>query len=208
MQHSPLLQPNVLAFNFLPSHTLHPSQWMQFDAAPFLQALEAMPAQAHLWHRHWSRHILRQTGLGQRWITDLTDPMLPLALLPPQALAAHARKLGVVLYRPRLRGVIAGHDVRALQAALGPAFRWVYEQDVPHDGFLGPEFEGPDDAVVIVDSLGWATLRAGFGMTDVAIAGRALLKLPAAASSLCPLGDENQLTGHEAMTLSLQLLNR
>jgi type III secretion protein K len=175
-------------------------------------AIEQMPARENLWHRHWSRHILRHLDLQDRWATDLADPLLALALLSPRALARHARKLGVVLCRPRLQHMISGSEVRTLQTALGPGlFPWIYAH-MPHlhAGIAGPPFRRAEEAMAEIDGVGEAVLHASFSLADVAIVGRVRLKLPVIGSSTsagvksplpCPVA------ASEARALALKLLD-
>ncbi|MFC4297784.1 SctK family type III secretion system sorting platform protein [Castellaniella hirudinis] len=105
----------LLAFNLLPSLTLHPSRYAAFGAPS-----RPVPAAcAAAWHRHWSAAILRRLNLRDRPVADADRPELPLALLSPDRLARVARHLGAVCCAPRLRRVIAGSEVRVLAVAVG-----------------------------------------------------------------------------------------
>ena len=94
----------LLAFNLLPSRTLHPTRHAQYGAPARTVPAAMMPA----WHRHWSRDILRRLDLHERPVTDARRPELPVALLPPDRLARLVRYTGAALCAARMRHTIAG----------------------------------------------------------------------------------------------------
>ena len=105
----------LVEFNLLPSRTLHPSRYADYDAP----AVAVPPALEPAWHRHWSQAILRKLGLQDRPVSDTARPELALALLPGDRLARCARLLGATLCAPRLRRTIEGAAVRRLLDELG-----------------------------------------------------------------------------------------
>ena len=126
----------LLAFNLLPSLTLHPSRHAAFGAPS-----RPVPAAcAAAWHRHWSSAILRRLDLHDRPVLDADRPELPLALLPPDRLARLARQVGAVRCAPRLRRVVVGDQVRELSTVLGADVLAFANSKV--GGYLGASVEG------------------------------------------------------------------
>lgn len=154
-----LFSPRMLEFNFLPSVTLHPSRREAFGA-PAAAVPAACPAA--VWHRHWSRLILRRLDLFERPVLDARRPELALALLPPDRLERLGRHLGAALCGRRLRQVIDGAEVRRLIVLLGAdGLDFARRQDVD------PAFEAFDetdagersDPADRVDALGRTAVR-------------------------------------------------
>lgn len=175
----------LIEFNLLPSRTLHPSRHAQFSApeAPVPAALAA------IWHRHWSRDILRRLGLLERPVREASQPELALALLPPDRLARAARLVGAALCAPRLRRAIAGGEVRQLLAALGAeALDFArHSAQALHPGLDGGAALNARDVAAQVDHLGRATVMAALRGGGPELALRAELKLPAGPADDAPL---------------------
>ncbi|WP_394065630.1 SctK family type III secretion system sorting platform protein [Alcaligenes sp. WGS1538] len=153
-----LFTTRMMEFNFLPSVTLHPSRHAFFDA-PTVAVPEAIPAA--VWHRHWSRLILRRLDLFERPVLDARRPELALALLPPDGLARVGRYLGAVLYGRRLRQVIEGDEIRRLMTLLGPDvldFARKQDMDADVDSFSKAGEEERRISADNVDSLGRAAM--------------------------------------------------
>ncbi|ARP85656.1 SctK family type III secretion system sorting platform protein [Bordetella genomosp. 9] len=190
----------MLAFNFCPSRTLHPSRRKDYASEAFLHAIDTMPAESAIWHRHWSRQILRQEKLDSAPVTDLSLPALRIALLDPESLLELARALGAVLCAPRLRLAIAGAQVRVLATALGAtALRWLAHGRRWHPGLAGDPYTDVAAAADDVDQLGCGVLMSAFGTAGRPLARRAELKLPAHAPA------RRELPGDEAMDLVLRM---
>lgn len=165
----------LLAFNLLPSLTLHPSRHAAFGAPS-----RPVPAAcAAAWHRHWSGAILRRLGLRDRPVVDAERPELALALLPPERLARVARHVGAARCAPRLRRAIAGDEVRELASTLGSDVL-----DFARRAGTGPWSRpadadaGPAAALAgRVDRIGRAALRAIFQAAGPELGLRAELRL-------------------------------
>ena len=170
-----LFDARLLAFNLLPSLTLHPSRHAAFDA-PAQPVPEACAA---AWHRHWSAAILQRLGVYDRPVTDAQRPELALALLPPDRLARVARHMGAVRCAAHLRRVIAGAEVRALAAALGTDVL-DFARGAALDAWSRPaaQDDGPPDALAArVEQEGVSALRAVFQAAGPELGLRAELRL-------------------------------
>ncbi|ALM86424.1 SctK family type III secretion system sorting platform protein [Bordetella sp. N] len=170
-------------FNMLPSRTLHRSHWFAYAAGPAVAAIDARPEHAEVWHRHWSRHILRTLGLWERpavreaagagWLVEHGSAELQLL----------ARRAGAVLAAPRLRRCVSGTVVRALAAALGEDLYalTLLGDAAPHPGLAGAAFERPEAALEQIDTLGWGALHLALQQEDDPLRMRMALRLPADA---------------------------
>jgi type III secretion protein K len=197
---------SLIVFNFLPSTTLHPSRQCDYGCAPFATAATATPALSAIWHRHWSRHILRQEGLAGSVVMDPACAGLELAILPPADLSALARRIGAVLCAPRLRYAISGEDVRALQDALGAdALRLAKMGSPIHPGLGGAMFRDAGEAVATVEVTGYAALHAAFQAATPAVARRFFLKLPSSATAEAFNGGHADIDADTAMALAVAL---
>lgn len=196
------LDRRLVAFNLLPSRTLHPSRHAAFGAPAALQALDAAPALAASWHRHWSRDILRTLGLTDRPAADPGRPELALALLPPDALAQCARRMGAALCGPRLRRAIAGDEVRLLIERLGDDLMAFTRRTAGglHAGIAESAAWPVQQAADAVETLGQAALRAALSGAGPQVVLRAELKLPELPQADAPL------PAPEALWLGLAIL--
>lgn len=189
MKAQELFTRRMMEFNFLPSVTLHPSRHAFFDA-PTVAVPEAIPAA--VWHRHWSRLILRRLDLFERPVLDARRPELALALLPPDGLARLGRYLGAALYGRRLRQIIEGDEVRRLTARLGPDvldFARRQEPDAHMETLSGASEEDRRISADEVDSLGRTALLAIVRDAGPELSLRAELKLadgPSRALTVAP----------------------
>ncbi|MGE8547086.1 MAG: SctK family type III secretion system sorting platform protein [Alcaligenes sp.] len=177
MMAADLFTTRMLEFNFLPSATLHPSRHRAFDA-PEAAAAAACPAM--VWHRHWSRLILRRLDLFERPVLDARRPELALALLPPDRLARLGRYLGAVLYGRRLRQVIEGDQIRQLTVHLGAdVLDFARRQGVDEAGvaFSQDDAEQRHISADSVDSLGRAALQGALQEAGPELCLRAELKM-------------------------------
>ncbi|KRC70299.1 hypothetical protein D3C87_406670 [compost metagenome] len=197
-----VLDRRLVAFNQLPSRTLHPSRHAAFVAPAILDALAAAPALAGAWHRHWSREILLSLGLLERPVTDPGRPELALALLAPDALAQCARRLGAVLCGPRLRRAIAGDEVRLLIGSLGADLMEFTRRTAGklHAGLPESAAWPVEQAAAAVDTLGQGVLRAALSEAGPEMLLRAELKLPELP------GQDSPLPAAEALALGLSIL--
>ena len=201
---SAVLDRRLVAFNQLPSHTLHPSRHERHAPPAAFAVIAAAPALAPAWHRHWSRDILETLGLWQRPVIDATRPELALALLAPDALARCARQLGAVLCGPRLRRVIAGDDVRTLIGRFGADLLDFTRRTASglHAGLAETAAWSLDDTAAAVDTLGLGALRAALSDGGPELAQRAELKLPDLPAAPAPL------PAAQALSLGLSLLKQ
>lgn len=197
-----VLDRRLVAFNLLPSRTLHPSRHAAFAAPAALGAVAAAPQMAASWHRHWSRDILRALGLHERPVTDPARPELALALLPPEAMAQCARRMGAVLCGPRLRRAIAGDEVRTLIDSLGAELMDFTRRTAGtlHGGIAESAAWPIDQAADAVDTLGLAALRAALSGAGPELRLRAELKLPEQPDQDAPV------PALEALSLGLAIL--
>lgn len=197
-----VLDRRLVAFNLLPSRTLHPSRHAAFAAPAMLDALAGAPALAASWHRHWSREILRAIGLLERPVTDPERPELALALLPPEAMAQCARRMGAALCGPRLRRAIAGEEVRMLIDRLGADLMEFTRRTAGglHAGIAQSAAWPIEQAAAAVDTLGQAALRAALSGAGPELRLRAELKLPEQPAQDAPL------PASEALSLGLAIL--
>ena len=195
------LSPDLMAFNLLPSRSLHPSRLPLFTEG---LALAQLPAswQGH-WHRHCSRLILERLGLVDRPVLDTSLPQLRLALVPSESLHDCARRVGAVLCGPRLRRAIAGAEVRSLLASVGePLLQFVRNDGAAlHKGL--PETAGwsLEQTLASMEALGVAALMAAFHEAGEPLALRAELKLPLVEAMAAPL------PGGQALDLATGLLD-
>ncbi len=198
------LDRRLVEFNQLPSRTLHPSRHAAYAPPAALAAIAAAPELAPAWHRHWSRDILDALGLGQRPVTDPERPELALALLPPDALAQCARRLGAVLCGPRLRRAIAGDEVRTLIDLLGADLLDFTRRSAAalHGGVAASAAWTLSETTAAVDSLGLNALRAALSGGGPELALRAELKLPDLPAADAPL------PAAQALSLGLSLLKK
>ncbi|MFD4840245.1 SctK family type III secretion system sorting platform protein [Achromobacter sp. NPDC058515] len=196
------LDRRLVAFNQLPSRTLHPSRHAAYAAPAVLDALAAAPALASAWHRHWSQDILRALGLQGRPVTDAGRPELALALLAPDALAQCARRLGAALCGPRLRRAIAGDEVRLLIGSLGAELMDFTRRTAAtlHAGIPESAAWSAEQAAAAVDTLGHGALRAALSGAGPELLLRAELKLPERPAQAFPL------PAAQALSLGLSIL--
>lgn len=172
-----LFTTRMLEFNFLPSLTLHPSRHGAFDSSV---AARPEVCSAAVWHRHWSRLILRRLDLFERPVLDAGRPELALALLPPDRLARLGRYLGATLYGRRLRQVIDGDEVRRLIAVLGAdVLDFARQQDVvaADEALYATNADERRISADGVDLLGRAALLTALGDAGPELRLRAELKM-------------------------------
>lgn len=110
----------LLRFDQLPSLFLHSSridEHVPTAARALLKATaEGTPAWLRL-HRYCSQSLSQSLGLAQ--LEDAEDPTLCIAALSPPLWERLQRLAGAALAAPRLRLVIAGEQVRAIEKELG-----------------------------------------------------------------------------------------
>jgi type III secretion protein K len=196
------LDRRLVAFNLLPSRTLHPSRHATFAAPAVLEAVARAPQMAASWHRHWSRDILRALGLLERPVTDAQRPELALALLSPEAMTQCARRMGAALCGPRLRRAIARDEVRMLIDSLGVDLVDFTRRAAGtlHAGMAESTAWPIEQAVHAVDALGVAALRAALSDAGPELRMRAELKLPELPVQEAPV------PALEALSLGLAIL--
>jgi len=201
MNTATLFSPDLMAFNLLPSRTLHASRLPLFlkDDALVQPPAEWRPA----WHRHCSRLILERLGLTERLVTDTGSPQLRLALLPASRLHLCLSRIGATLCGPRLRRAIRGVEVRAILASAGePLMRFACEDAMAVHAGLQETIDWPlDETLAAIEPLGAAALMSAFREAGEALALRAELKLPLVPDVASPLA------GDRALNLAMNVLD-
>jgi type III secretion protein K len=185
----------LLAFNLLPSRTLHPTRHAQYGAPARTVPAAMMPA----WHRHWSRDILRRLDLHERPVTDARRPELPVALLPPDRLARLVRYTGAALCAARMRHTIAGEEVRRLSADLGTEVLDFARQSAPASEHLVAAAADSPLSATTLDRWGCATVMGAMAGGGPELTLRVELKLPDGATGEPP----SDATACLAMTLDI-----
>ncbi|MBJ7264072.1 MAG: SctK family type III secretion system sorting platform protein [Burkholderiaceae bacterium] len=185
----------LLAFNLLPSRTLHPTRHAHYGAP----ARPVPAAMAPAWHRIWSRDILRRLELHDRPMNDVGRPELPLALLPPDRLARLVRYAGAALCAPRMRHAIAGSEVRRLSADLGADVLDFARQSAPVPAQLAAVADDSPLSASALDRWGYATLMGAMAGGGPELALRVELKLPDGATG----EPSSDATACLAMTLDI-----
>lgn len=198
------LMPHLVAFNLLPSLTLHPEHVARHALPPGFDGLLACPETAALAHRHWSTSILQALSLSDDPVCDLDAPTLPVAMLHGELLETLARSAGLALLATRLRRMVARADLAEASRVLGEdAVR--YARAHAAAAIFAPDTADWDasqlDAAVPV--LGYGLLGRALHAAPQAIRARALLRLPALADAVPQL---MSLAADEALDLALQLL--
>lgn len=198
-----LLDPALLAFNQLPSRSLHPSRHADYLGDCSFDIPTAGEPWDPIWHRHWSRAILEKLGLRDRPVIDPTLPSLPLALLPTDRLAQCMRSIGALLCGPRLRRAISGPEVRAMLATLGTEVVDFIRRDgvALHPGMDESNDWAMNDTLDAVEILGRGALLAAFREDGPEVALRAELKLPAGPTAEAPMA------GAQALALALDIVS-
>lgn len=200
-----VLLPHLVAFNLLPSLTLHPEHAAAHALPAGFDELLARPQTAALAHRHWSASILQALSLSDDPVCSLDAPALPVAMLHGELLEALARSAGLVLLAGRLRRMVVRADLAEANRVLGEdAVRHARARAAAAEIFV------PDTTEWEVDQLDAAVLILGYGLlgrallaAPKAIRARALLRLPALADAVPQL---MPLASDEALDLALQLL--
>lgn len=192
-----LLSRPMIEFNQLPSLTLHASRYEQFMPVGWPQdVLNDNSRTGAIWHRHWSRDILRRLGLTDQPVLDTAAPELRVALLQPDALAICAARVGATLCGDRLRRVINGDELRLLVGAFGKDAVMFARSMVAR---AYPSLDGVVqwDVVRTVETartLGWCTLNAALSQTPAELFSRAQLKLPDVSAQKSPLDAADALS--------------
>jgi type III secretion protein K len=200
------LMSHLVAFNLLPSLTLHPEQSTIYPAPAECEPLLGHSTTAGLAHRHWSSHILQTLSLSENAVCDLHARPLVLALLHGEKLTELAHAAGLALLAPRLRRMVARAEVAEASRALGEEMvRELRTRPIFAGSFIPDTSEwdvGQLDAAVPV--LGFGLLGRALMCAPSAIKDRALLRLPTMATSAPQLA---ALEAEAALELALQLLN-
>lgn len=199
------LMPHLVAFNLLPSLTLHPEHVADHALPAGFDELLARPETAALAHRHWSASILQDLSLADDPVCGLDAPALPVAMLHGELLEALARSAGLVLLAARLRRMVARADLAEAHRVLGEeAVRHARARAATAAIFV------PDTAEWEIGQLDTAVSILGYGLlgrallaAPQAVRARALLRLPASADAVPQL---MPLAPDEALDLALQLL--
>lgn len=165
---------SLLAFCLLPSLNLHPAQAAQFIPDVVRGADIASP----LLHRLWSAELMRSLDLGT--VTSFDDPVLPIAMLPADRLAALIPLAGATLAGQRFRRCIARNDVQMLREQIGDAVLDFVRYRAPaiHPGLDHETLAWPLSAAgEQVGVLGSALLARAFSEAAPPVARRAMLRL-------------------------------
>ncbi|TMS57089.1 hypothetical protein MW7_014095 [Imbroritus primus] len=198
------LMPHLVAFNLLPSLTLHPEHVTQHALPAGFDELLACPETAALAHRHWSTSILQTLSLEADPVCDLDAPALPIAMLHGELLEALARSAGLALLTVRLRRMVARADLAEASRVLGEETVRYARAHAVNPVFV-PDTTDWDvsqlDAAIPV--LGYGLLGRALQAAPLAIRARALLRLPVLAEAVPQL---MPLAADEALDLALQLL--
>lgn len=180
-----MTDPNVfvdrmLEFNFLPSRILHPSRYAAYGMPDPIPAILTVPDWQDVWHKHWSRSILRVLNIET--VRDTHHPELALGLLPTASLAPLARRVGAVLCGPALRQTILGPQVRMLRAALGDELLRFVQHEAVQRGAVeydpGAAFTHDPDTLKTLETLGYSSLLKSVSEARPEVARRIELKLP------------------------------
>ena len=209
--HKSSLAEPLFRFSCLPSLALHPSRVAAL-VPPAAHALLAqltpdMPSWGRM-HRHWSAALVQSLGLAP--VSDVKDPALALALLPPRVWNQVQSLGGAMLAGPRIRRTIARTQVQALQSQLGaPAFEFARGPAAAlHAGW---------DAALALDfeqlapvSLAWgeALQARALDAATPAVAQRGRLRLPSAAVDMAASSLFAQMAPSQALTLLCSLTER
>lgn len=175
-----ILARDFLSFELLPSLTLHAAQaekWM--PSAGLRQHSRKL---SHL-HRHWSAALRKEAALEA--VTDISDPALPLAMLPGERFDRLIMTAGAVQVGQRLRRCIVRDEVAFIRQQIG---------DEPLDFVLGhPEGIEVGEAFashwklsaveITVRVLGTAALATVFNAASPPVGRRGLLRLPPSAAT-------------------------
>ena len=190
-----LFDPVFLAFNQLPSRSLHPSRHADYLGDCPVALRNDDPRWEQIWHRHWSRAILERLGLSDRPVMDPALPSLPLALLSTERLTYCMRGIGALLCGPRIRRAISGPEVRALLGTLGADIvGFVRGQGASvHKGLADTCDWSMEQTLDSIDALGRGGLLMAFNEDGPELALRAELKLPAGPAVDAPLAPRQLL---------------
>ncbi|MCF8161244.1 MAG: Yop proteins translocation protein K [Polaromonas sp.] len=200
---SALAEP-LLRFACLPSVALHPSRVADL-VPPTVHALLAqvtpdMPYWGRL-HRHWSAALVQSLGLAP--LSDVTDPALALALLPPPVWNQVQMLGAALLAGPRIRRTIARSQVQALQSQLGaPVLAFARGPATAlHAGWDAALALDFDQLLPVSLAWGEALQARALEAATPAVAQRGRLRLPAAAIDMASSAQFSSIDPSQALAL-------
>lgn len=108
----------LLAFNFYPSQSLHPSWWSQLKLAPGLmpEQLMALNVQQPYLVSSW---LLKQENIDGQFDFDFPSPDKQLLLQSPPELQTLLNYLTALLYHPFIASLLAAKKVKVIKHILG-----------------------------------------------------------------------------------------
>jgi type III secretion protein K len=191
----------VLAFNFLPSYTLHPSRLSLYASSNVMAVLKKQRSWSEACHRHLSNVILKSLDLGT--VSDTKQTGLAIGLLSMSALEKMVRFVGVSVYAQPIKNCISGSKVRDIQACIGNE---LLDYARRRAGFYSSQLEclsmmrAPGN-LSDVESMGYGTILKCIRTTEEAIAKRIELKMPLAIDESC-----SPLSTDQAWWLCMEIL--
>jgi type III secretion protein K len=158
----------LLRFDQLPSQWLHPSR---ANVPSQLAGVASL-------HRHWSALLRREHALEA--VRDPADPLLPIALLPPERFARLVLFAGVALLAGGLRRTIAREPLAQLAQQLGADGLQFARAEAPRLA-LPPVEERIDPGAARAQCERWGAALVAIALESASpgVARRAWLRLPA-----------------------------
>jgi type III secretion protein K len=197
-----------LRFNLLPSMTLHPSRCAEWAFATSMgENLQAL-------HRHWSAALARSLALDP--VLDLSDPALPLAMLPEPAFHKVQLWCGIAQMAPAIRRVVAREQLAVLTQQLGSDGVAFAQHHTPaigvrKDAGMGAGMPAtpplqPVEAAANCARWGAGLLSLAFSAAAQPVASRAQLRLPADVAQSAALVNAAGFDAATALSLALVIV--
>ncbi len=118
-----------LTFNLFPALYAHPSWLVYKGDLRLAEGWRAVPPSSAFWVRRFSDALLRKRALEKKFDFDFVDHAKRLALIDSRTLLMVGKWVATVLVRDRLRRIVRGGEVEAMQKAVSVdahrfALRW------------------------------------------------------------------------------------